>query len=89
MELQKSLLDTWKLFSQFLNTLTTGDNYSLVSRDNSMQTIQVHLSQKQKVFSEFFTAFFEFALNFEHFQKKMTLIASVFPKLPPTKHVLR
>ena len=89
MELQKSLLDTWKLFSQFLNTLTTGDNYSLVSRDNSMQTIQMHLSQKQKVFSQFFTAFFEFVLNFEHFQKKMTLIASVFPKLPTTKYVLR
>ena len=29
----------------------------------------------------FFAAFFESALNFEHFQKKMTLIAYVFPKL--------
>ena len=54
-----------------------------------MQTIQMHLSQKQKVFSEFFTAFFEFALNFEYFQKKMTLIAYVVPKLPTTKHVRR
>ena len=89
MELQKSFLDTWKFFNRFLNTLTTGDNYSLVSRDNRMQTIQMHLSQKQKVFSEFFTAFFEFALNFEHFPKKMTLIAYVFPKLPTTKHVRR
>ena len=89
MELQKSLLDTWKLFSRFLNTLTTGENYSLVSRDNCMQTIVMHLSQTQKVLSEFCAAFFEFALNFEHFQKKMTLIAYVFPKLPSTKHVLR
>ena len=54
-----------------------------------MQTIQMHLSQKQKNFSQIFVAFFEFALNFEHFQKKMTLIAFVFPKLPTTKHVLR
>ena len=54
-----------------------------------MQTIQMHLSQKQKVFSEFFAPFFEFALNFEHLQKKMTLIAYLFPKLPTTKHVLR
>ena len=46
-----------------------------------MQTIQMHLSQKQKIFSEFFSAFSESALNFEHFQKKMTLIAYVFPKL--------
>ena len=54
-----------------------------------MQTIQMHLSRKQKVFSEFFAAFFEFALNFKQFEKKMTLIAYVFPKLPTTKDVLR
>ena len=54
-----------------------------------MQTIQMHLSQKQNVFSQFFSAFFESALNFEHFQKKMTLIAYVFAKLPTTKNVLR
>ena len=49
----------------------------------------MHLSQKQKIFSKFFSAFFKSALNFEHFQKKMTLIAYVFPKLPTTKSVLR
>ena len=54
-----------------------------------MQTIQMHLSQKQKIFSELFSAFFESALNLEHFKKKMTLIAYVFPKLPTTKDVLR
>ena len=54
-----------------------------------MQTIQMHLPQKQKIFSEFFASFFKCALNFEHFQKKMTLIASVFPKLPTTRDVLR
>ena len=46
-----------------------------------MHTIQMHLSQKQKIFSQFFSAFSESALNFQHFQKKMTLIAYVFPKL--------
>ena len=45
-----------------------------------MHTIDMHLSEKQKIFSEFFSAFSESALNFEHFQKKMTLIAYVFPK---------
>ena len=49
----------------------------------------MHLSQKQKIFSQFFSAFFKSALNLEHFQKKMTLIAYVFPKLPTTKNVLR
>ena len=46
-----------------------------------MHTIQMHLSRKQKIFYEFFSAFSESALNFEHFQKKMKLIAYVFPKL--------
>ena len=54
-----------------------------------MHTIEMHLSQKQKIFSRFYSAFFESALNFEHFQKKMTLIAYVFPKLTTTKNVLR
>ena len=54
-----------------------------------MHTIQMHLSQKEKSFSRFFSAFFESALNFQHLQKKMTLIAYVFPQLPTTKNVLR
>ena len=88
-ELQKSLLDTWKFFRAFLNTLTANDKYYLNSKDKGMQTIQMHLSQKQNVFSDFFSTFFESALNFQHFQKKMSLIAYVFPKLPTTKDVLR
>ena len=88
-ELQKLLLDTWKFFRPFLNTLTANDKYSLNSKDKWMQTIQMLLSHKQNIFSQFFSAFFESALNFKHFQKKMTLIAYVFPKLPTTKDMLR
>ena len=87
-ELQKSLLDTWKFFRPFLNTLTANDKYSLISKNKWKQTIQMHLSQKPKILSELFCAFFEFVLNFEHFQKNMTLIPYVFPKLPTTKDVL-
>ena len=54
-----------------------------------MHTIQMHLSRKQKSFSQFPSAFFKSALNSEHFQTKMTLIAYVFLKLPTTKNVLR
>ena len=54
-----------------------------------MQTIEGHLSQIQKIFSQFFSAFFESALNFEQFQKKLNLIAYVVPSLPTTKDVLR
>ena len=88
-ELQKSLLDSWRFFRPFLNRLTGDDKYSLISRDNWMETTQMHLSQEPKFFSEFFSLFFESELNFKHFEKKMTLIAYVFPKLPTTKDVLR
>ena len=53
-----------------------------------MHTIQMHFSQNENIFSQFLSAFFESALNSEHFQKKMTLIAYLFPKLPTTKNVL-
>ena len=54
-----------------------------------MKTFKMLSSQKQNIFPQFFSSFFESALNFEDFQKKMTLIAYVFPKLPTTKDVLR
>ena len=44
--------------------------YSPLNRDNLTQPIQMQLSQKQKSFSQFFSAFFQSSLNFEHFQKK-------------------
>ena len=66
-ELQKSLLETSKFISRFLNTLTPYGKYSLISRDNWMQTVQMHLSEKQKIFPHFFSPFFESALNFERF----------------------
>ena len=69
-ELQMSLLDTWKIFRPFLNTLNADDTYSFVSKNKWMENFQMHLSQKPKIFSELFFALFESLLNFEHFQKK-------------------
>ena len=45
-----------------------------------LERIQMHLSEKQKNFSEFFCTFFKSTSNLEHFKKKMTLIAYEFPK---------
>ena len=83
------MLVLWKISGVFLNTLTDDDKYSLLYRDNLTQPIQILLSQKQKTFSQFFSAFLKSTLNFEHFQKKMTLIADVFSKLPSLKKVIR
>ena len=56
-ELQKSLLDTWKFLRPFLNTVTPSNKYSLISRDKWMQKIQMPLSQKKNIFAQFFVRF--------------------------------
>ena len=72
----------------FVNILSEDDKYFLLYNDNLLQPIQILLSQKQKTFSEFFSGFLKSTLNFEHFEKKINLIADIFPKLPSTKIVI-
>ena len=88
-ESEKSLLVTCKVLRLLVNTLTADDKYFLLSRDNSMEAVQMHLSEKQKTFSEFSCAFLKFTSNFEHFQKNITLIAYEFPKLRIPKNLVR
>ena len=73
----------------FVDILTADNKYSLLNRDNLTQPIQMQFSRKQKTFSQFFCAFLKYSLNFEHFQKKMTLIAEVFPNLRSPKNNVR
>ena len=47
------------------------------------------LSPEQKTFSQFFSSFLKSNLNAKHFQKKMNLIADVFPKLRTPKKMVR
>ena len=49
----------------------------------------MQLSQKEKKFSLFVSGFLKTRLNFEHFQKNMTIIADVFPKLRTPKNVVK
>ena len=83
------MLVLWKILRLFVNTLTDADKYCLLYRDNLTEKIQILLSQKIPTFSEFFFPFLKSTLNFEPFQKKMTLIADVFPKLPSPKKVIK
>ena len=78
-----------KILELFDNTLSEDHKYCLLYRDNLMQRIQILLSQKQKTFSEFSSPFSKSTLNFEHFQKQMTLIANGFPKIPSPRNVIR
>ena len=51
------MLMLWKSLRLFVNTLTDDDKYCLLYRDNLTQTIQILLSQKEKIF-------FNFSLHF-------------------------
>ena len=67
---KKSLLVICKISTLFINTLSAHRKYSLFNRDNLTQAIPMQLSQKQKIFSDFFSAFVKSSLNFEYFLKK-------------------
>ena len=67
---KKSLLVICKILRLFVNILSALEKYSLPNRQYLMQPIQGQLSQKQKSFPRFFSAFSKSELNFEHFQKK-------------------
>ena len=78
-----------KFLRLLVKTLTDDEKYSLLYRKNLTQPIQILLSHKRKTLSQFFSAFSKSTLNFEHFQKKTTHIAELFPKLPSPKKVSR
>ena len=59
-----------KFLGLLVKTLTDDEKYSLLYRENLTQPIQILLSQKQKTFSQFFSAFLKSTLYFDHFQKK-------------------
>ena len=63
------MLVLWKILRLFVHTLTADDKYSLLNRGNSMEAIQILLSNKEKTFSQFFSSSLKSTLNFEHFQK--------------------
>ena len=69
--------------------MTANDKYSLLNGGNLTQPFPMHLSQKQKTFSKNSCAFFQSKLNFENFQKRMTLIAYVYPILRIPNEVVR
>ena len=88
MHWKKSLLAIDKFLRLFVNTLPADDKHYLLNRDNLAQPIHMHLSQKQKTFSQFPFAFLKSILNYKHFPKKMTLRPDVFPEIPSPKNMV-
>ena len=55
-EFEKVSLDDMESLKT-VNTFTADDKYSLLKRDNLTQPIQMQLSQKEKIFINFFVKF--------------------------------
>ena len=78
-----------KILRLFVNTLTVDDKHYLLNRDNLAQPIQMQLSQKQKILSEFFFAFLKSILNFEHLPKKNDPHSLCISGIPVPKNMVR
>ena len=87
--LKKSLLVIHEILRPFVQTSTVNDKHHLLNRHNLTQPIQIELSQKQKIVSEFFFAFLKSISNFKHVPKKMPLIADVFSEISSLENMVR
>ena len=70
-----------EILRPFVHTLNADEKYFPGNSENLRQPIPMELSVELKTFYHLFTSFSKSTFNFKHFEKKMTLIAYVFPKL--------
>ena len=59
-----------EILGVFVNTLTGDGKYLFQDFQNLSFHIQMQISEKLKIFSEFFVPFLESTSNFKHFEKK-------------------
>ena len=72
-----------------VNTLAADEKYPVLNRDNLTIPIQMLLSQKRKIFSEFLAAFLKSRLNFEHFEQKDDPHRFCISKITDSENVVR
>ena len=82
---KNSFLLLCQILGLLVHTLAADGKYRVLNRDILMIPIQMQLSHKQKRFSNHFAEFLKSTLNFDHFEKKMTLISFLFPILRTPK----
>ena len=75
------------ILTLLVNTLTANYEYCPNNTDNLPVPIQMQLSGQLKTFPAFFVAFFDSALNFEHFIKQISLRAQVFLRVIDSQDV--
>ena len=82
------LLVRSEILGLVLTTLTADHMYSCHNWVKYQQEVQTQLSSKPVTSSRSFVAFSKSRQKFEHFEKNITLIASIFRKLLILKYVV-
>ena len=75
-----------EILGLYVYTLTVDDKYCPCNKENSPQPIQRQLSKKTCF--EFLPPFLKSTSNFKHFEKKMILIACLFPNWQTVKDLV-
>ena len=75
-----SLLVTCEILGLFFNTLTVNDRYSFRNSRNLPQPIQIQLSKKQKVFSQFFLNLYQILNILKPFESQHAKASQTLPK---------
>ena len=78
---KKSLLLTCQILGLLVNSLAADEKSPILNRDNLTIPIQMHITEKEKTFSEVFAAFLKSRLIVQHLKKKLTFIAFVLSNL--------
>ena len=89
LKLKQFLLVTCNVLRLIVNMLTANNKCFLLNRDNLKQLIQMHLSEKQKTFSKFFSEILKLRLNLEHFPKKKDHHSRCISEITDAKNVIK
>ena len=68
--------------------MAADEKYPVLNRDNLTMPIQKQLSQKQKIFSEFFSTFLKFSLDLEYFEKEDDPHRFCISEITPSENVV-
>ena len=71
----------------FRNTLTANDKYPVRDCVNLLSPIQMQLSLKPTIFSDFFVPFLESTSNFKHFEKKDDCHSYFIPEITDSERL--
>ena len=78
-----------KILRRFVDIFTVNDKHHLLNRANLMEPIQMQLSQTQKNLRNFLFLFQNLYEILNICQKKINLIADVFPVITAPKNMIR